>query len=193
MSPLLAMIPGCPGLRIDDLILAPGLAVALVAATAPAADCPRCGTPSRRLHSHYRRTVADLPCQERMVALRLVVRRLRCSRPDCPQAIFCERLPGLLAAHARSTDRLAGAHRALGLALGGEAGSRLADLLDMPASPDTLLRRVKNTPDEVDRPARYIGVVIGMRMGLFRNGMKRVRKCQSDNRFRTRPSHASVE
>src|SRR5262245_24522656 len=158
MPPLLTMIPRCPGLRLDDLILTPDVAVALVASTAPAADCPRGGTPSRRLHSHYRRTVADLPCQDRMVALRLVVRRFRCSQPGCPQTVFCERLPGLLAAHARSTDRLASAHRAIGLALGGEAGRRLPARLDMPTRPDTLLRRVKNTPDEVDPPPRYIGV-----------------------------------
>src|SRR5205085_295546 len=67
-------------------------------------------------------------------------------------------LPGLLEAHARSTTRLAGAHRAIGFALGGEAGSRLADRLDMPTSPDTLLRRVKDSPDEADPPPRYVGV-----------------------------------
>lgn len=33
-----------------------------------------------------------------MVALRLLVRRFRCSQPGCPQTVFCERLPGLLAA-----------------------------------------------------------------------------------------------
>src|SRR5262245_20230382 len=99
MSPLLAALPGCPGLRIDDLVLTPTTAVALVVSTAAAAACPRCGTSSRRLHSHYRRTVADLPCQDRPVALRLLVRRFRCAQPDCPQAIFCERLPGLLEAH----------------------------------------------------------------------------------------------
>jgi transposase len=158
MPPLLTLIPGCPGLRIADLIVTPAVAVALVASTAPTADCPRCGTTSRRLHSHYRRTVADLPCQDHMVALRLVVRRFRCAQPSCPQAVFCERLPGLLAAHARSTDRLTSAHRAIGVALGGEAGSRLADRLDMPTSPDTLLRRVKSAPDEVDPRPRYIGV-----------------------------------
>jgi transposase len=158
MVPLLATLPGCPGLRIDDLILAPAVAVALVASTAPAADCPRCGTSSSRLHSHYRRTVADLPCHDRMVALRLLVRRFRCAQPDCPQTVFCERLPGLLAAHARSTNRLASAHLAIGLALGGEAGSRLANRLDMPTSPDTLLRQVKHSPDEVDPPPRHIGV-----------------------------------
>ncbi len=158
MHPLFPLLPECLGLRLDDLILTPDVAVALIASTAPAADCPRCGTPSRRLHSHYRRTVADLPCQDRLVALRLVVRRFRCSQPGCPQAVFCERLPGLLAAHARSTKRLTVAHRALGLALGGEAGSRLADRLDLPTSPDTLLRRVRGVPDEVEPPPRYVGV-----------------------------------
>src|SRR5262245_45951746 len=101
MPPLCTRIPGCPGLRLDDLILTPDLAVARVAATAPAAACPRCATPAHRLHSHYRRTVADLPCQDRLLARRLVVRRCRCAPPDGSQSIFGERLPGLLAAHAR--------------------------------------------------------------------------------------------
>ena len=158
MALMLAPLPGCPGLRIDDLVVTPTVAVALVASTAPAAACPRCGNSTSRLHSRYRRTVADLPCQDRPVALRLMVRRFRCSRSDCPQVVFCERLPGLLDAHARSTTRLAGAHRAIGLALGGEAGSRLADRLDMPTSADTLLRRVKQAPDQPAPPPRYVGI-----------------------------------
>src|SRR5262249_15511383 len=81
------------------------LAVALVASTLATAACPRCGAPSDRVHSHYRRTVADLPCQDRPIVLRLLVRRFRCTDPGCPRQIFCERLPGLLPAHARSTTR----------------------------------------------------------------------------------------
>jgi transposase len=158
MAPQLAVLPEGSGLRLDDLVLTPTVAVALVTSTTPTAVCPRCGTRSDRVHSRYRRTVADLPCQDRVVALRLVVRRFRCTQPVCPQSIFCERLLSLLAAHARSTTRLTAAHRAIGFALGGEAGSRLADRLDMPTSPDTLLRRVKNSPDEVDPPPRYVGV-----------------------------------
>jgi transposase len=114
--------------------------------------------PSDRIHSHYRRTVADLPSHDRPIALRLSVRRFRCTNSTCPQRIFCERLPGLLAAYARSTDRLADAHRAIGFALGGEAGSRLAQHLDMPTSPDTLLCRVKSSPDEPIAAPRYVGV-----------------------------------
>jgi transposase len=158
MTPLLVLLPGCPGLRIDDLVITPTAAVALVASTASAVACPCCGASTNRLHSHYRRTVADLPCQGRPVALRLIVRRFRCSQPGCPRTVFCERLPGLLEPHARSTARLAGTHRAIGLALGGEAGSRLANRLDMPTSPDTLLRRVKNSPADGDPQPRYVGV-----------------------------------
>jgi transposase len=158
MSPLLDTLPDCLGLRLDDLVLTSTIAVARIVSTAASASCPRCGTPSDRVHSHYRRTIADLPCHDRLMALRLLVRRFRCLQPDCPQAIFCERLPGLLDAHARTTTRLTDAHRAIGFALGGEAGSRLAEHLDMPTSPDTLLRRVKNFPDEPAPPPRYVGI-----------------------------------
>lgn len=158
MTALLAPPPACPGLRLEEVALTADLAVALVASTAASAACPRCGTPSDRVHSRYRRTVADLPCAGRPFALRLVVRRFRCANPDCPRAVFCERLPGLLEPHARATARLTEAHRSIGFSLGGEPGSRLAERLDMPASPDTLLRRVKAAPEEPAPPPRYVGV-----------------------------------
>jgi transposase len=92
------------------------------------------------------------------VALRLLVRKFRCTWPDCPQAIFCERFPDWLQPHARATDRLTVARRDLGFALGGEAGARLAEQLDMPTSPDTLLRRVKDHVSEPTEPVRHVGV-----------------------------------
>ncbi len=158
MSSLLDTLPQCPGLRLDDLVLTPTTVVALLISTSSTAACPRCGTTTDRIHSHYRRTVADLPCHGRILALRLLVRRFRCNNLACTQHIFCERLPQLLQAHARSTTRLTDAHRVMGFALGGEAGSRLAEHLDMPTSPDTLLRRVKNAPDQPAPPPRYIGI-----------------------------------
>jgi transposase len=153
----LELFPGA-GLRLEDLVLTPRAAVALLIATAPTAACPRCGTSSDRVHARYRRTVADLPGQGRAVALRLLVRKFRCTRADCPRAIFCERFPDWLRPHARATDRLTVAHRGLGFALGGEAGARLAKHLDMPTSPDTLLRRIKEHVSEPTEPIRYVGV-----------------------------------
>jgi transposase len=158
MSFLLDTLPQCPGMRLDDLVLTPTTVVALLVSTSSTTACPRCATTTDRVHSHYRRTVADLPCHDRILALRLLVRRFRCTNPACTQHIFCERLPQLLQAHARSTTRLTDAHRVIGFALGGEAGSRLAQRLDMPTSPDTLLRRVKNAPDSSAPPPRYVGI-----------------------------------
>lgn len=53
---------------------------------------------------------------------------------------------------------LTGAHRAIGFALDGEAGHRLASELDMPTSADTLLRRVKGAPEELAPPPRHVGI-----------------------------------
>src|SRR3954469_14461445 len=89
------------------------------------------------------RRLDDLPCLGRRVRLRVTVRRFACPQPDCPRRIFAERLPGLAAPRARTTDRLRQAHNAIGSALGGEAGSRLTAHMAMTTSPDTLLRRVK--------------------------------------------------
>jgi transposase len=146
------------GVRLVDFVLTPTTAVALLVTTSPTAACPRCSTPSDRIHSRYRRTVADLALHDRSVALRLLVRKFRCTKPDCPQAIFCERLPQLLKPRARATVRLTAAHSAIGFALGGEAGARLASLLAMPTSPDTLLRRIKSAVAEPGTKPRYIGV-----------------------------------
>jgi hypothetical protein len=48
--------------------------------------------------------------------------------------------------------------RLLGFALGGEAGSRLADRLRMATSPSTLLRLIRRTPDPMAAPPRVLGV-----------------------------------
>ena len=66
------MVPNSPGGGYD---LTARTAVVLLVATAPAALCPRCGTPSDRIHARYRRTVADVPSHGRAVALRLLVRK----------------------------------------------------------------------------------------------------------------------
>src|SRR6185369_7730886 len=69
-----------------------------------------------------------------------------------------ERLPALARSHARSTDGLGQAHAALGFALGGEAGSRLAGHLALPTSPDTLLRRIIQAQAEPAAAPRVLGV-----------------------------------
>src|SRR5262249_36515039 len=88
------------------------------------AACPKCQAPSRRVHSRYLRTVADLPWQGVAVHLELSVRRFFCRKASCPQRIFCERVPALVAPHARrpSTGELC-----LGWGSWGTAGQRASD------------------------------------------------------------------
>jgi transposase len=77
------------------------------------------------------------------VRLQLTVRKFRCRQPNCVRRIFTERLPALVAAHARNTSRLATILRAIGVALGGNSGARLAARLRVPTRAATLLRMVR--------------------------------------------------
>ena len=120
--------------------------------------CPRCHTPSNRIHSRYMRTLADLPWADVTICLQLHVRKCFCPNPDCSQRIFTERLPAVVAPWARRTQRLAEQQRQIGLALGGAASERLSGALDCCASRDTFLRLVRATPLP-DAPApRAIGI-----------------------------------
>lgn len=110
------------------------------------ARCPLCGRRSKRVHSRYERTLADLPWGEYAVTVRLKVRRLFCDAPCCERRLFAERLPGVAAPWARKTVRLADRLTAVGLALGGAAGARLGRTLGLTASRNTLLRLVRRAP-----------------------------------------------
>jgi transposase len=111
-----------------------------------------------RVHSRYRRTVRDLPCSGVAVVLHLNVRRFMCRNRRCPRRIFCERLPNLVKRHGRLTSRLEGALRHVGMALGGEAGARLAERLAMPVSPAGLLQLVRRD----STPAVPAGPILGI-------------------------------
>jgi transposase len=155
LSPL---IPA--GLLVQQILPSPDHLTIVAAPSQKAAACPGCAAPSLRVHSRYERTLSDLPWQGRPASLRVLARRFRCLNPACPRATFTERLPDAAPPAARRTTRLAGLQRHLGLALGGEAGARLASHLSVPASPDTLLRMARRAdPARGPRPpVRVLGV-----------------------------------
>lgn len=109
------------------------------------------------MHSRYVRKLADLPWQGQTLHIQVQVRRFFCLGPDCLRRIFAERLPFAIA-FARTTSRLRDLHAEIGLFLGGEAGARLATRLAVPTSPDTLLRRIRQTPCTSAHPVRVLGV-----------------------------------
>jgi transposase len=154
----LVFVPDAPGLCLEQVESIGHAFAYSLRTTAPAASCPRCTRFSGHVHSRYVRQAKDLPVQGHSVTLRIAARKFFCRNPDCPRTVFCERLPHLLSTYARATARLTDAHRTLGFALGGEAGSRVACQLAMPTSPDTLLRRIMQASCSPGSVPRVIGV-----------------------------------
>ena len=106
------------------------------------AYCPLCHQVAHQIHSHYERTLSDLPWGEYHVLWQLQVRKFFCSNPDCQRHIFTERLANVVSPWARKTARMAQRQTSIGLALGGIAGARLSQTLDYTTSRHTLLRLI---------------------------------------------------
>jgi transposase len=132
--------------------------VVCVACSTSSMPCPECHQLSARIHGHYQRTIADLPCAGRNVILALTVRKFVCTTPTCSCRIFTERLPGLVSSYARMTPRLIALVQALGLGAGGQKGTRLADRSGVATTPSTLLRHLMQLPAPMTRAVRVLGV-----------------------------------
>lgn len=158
---VVTLVPAPGELVVERLVGERERLLVLASARRREAACPACGCTTRRVHSHYERRLADLPWHGCTVVLQVRVRRFVCMVPRCPRRIFCERLPSTAATYARRTMRLGRALELIGLALGGEAGARLARALGMATSPDALLRLLgaELPPSTAAPPAvRVLGV-----------------------------------
>jgi transposase len=136
-SSLLSLIPGA--LRVLRVLPAADHVTVEAGPSRCMAECPTCGSASWRVHSNYMRKLHDLPSHGRVVVIHVSARRFRCLNFACSRKTFAERLDDALVC-ARRTKRLGDLQRHLGLALGGEAGTRLAERVAVPISADTLLR-----------------------------------------------------
>jgi transposase len=145
-------------IRLEKIIQHHSSLTLVVRGTRAQAECPRCHRPSTRANSYYTRKVADLPWHGVAVKLGLRTRRFRCKNSLCTKRVFCERLPRVVAHYARRTVQLDDALRLIGYLLGGEAGARAAVRLAIRASPDTLLRRVRQAVPPCSPTPRVLGV-----------------------------------
>jgi transposase len=157
-------------LHVDELSFTADLLTIYASTTDLAAECPLCGQLSLRIHGCYMRTLADLPWCGTPVRLRVRVRKFFCDEPSCERKIFAERLEEVTRPFARATDRQRDALEWIALALGGEAGARLARELGLLVSPDTLLNRIRGAfcADGVKNVVRVLGVDD---FGLGRDGV----------------------
>ncbi|MEL6385358.1 MAG: ISL3 family transposase [Cyanobacteria bacterium J06626_18] len=111
-----------------------------VCSTQKVAHCPVCNAPTHRVHSHYERTLKDLPLVQFSLTILLEVGKFFCLNDHCKRRIFTERLPTVVAPWARRTTRYAQHLRAIGLALGGAAAARLSYQLAYGQSRNSFLR-----------------------------------------------------
>jgi transposase len=153
---ILPLIPA--DLSVVQVLPTPDRVTIVTAPKLVQSACPLCGGLSGQIHSHYTRTLADLPWQGRAVVIQVRARRFRCANVGCPRRIFAERLLEVVPPWARRTARLGSIQRQIGLALGGEAGSCLAARLSMPVSGDTLLRLVRAAELQAHPSPRVVGI-----------------------------------
>jgi transposase len=131
-------------LLVEDALIEKQVLTLVITSTLAEMTCPESRQPTKRIHSRYTRTLADLPCQGRAVRLLVQVRRFFCDVPACSRKTFAEAFPGVAPKHARRTSRQAESLCSIiAYALGGRAGARLVMRLSMPTSRYTLLRLVR--------------------------------------------------
>ncbi len=164
---LVALLPPAHGLRLEHTTIREHTVMLTLRTTIPAAACPVCTIQSFAVHSRYTRTVMDLPWGGYRVRLLLHVRKFFCRQRACARRIFTERLPTVVAPHARTTVRLQELLRLLAFALGGEAGARLSARLGMGTSPANLIALIRNTPV----PSRPTPAVLGVDDWAKRKGV----------------------
>ena len=111
------LLPQLSPVVIDRIDRVDGVVVIAAHPRARGSRCGRCGRVSTRVHSRYRRHLADLPVSGRPVAVWLTVRRFFCDHVDCSACTFVEQVPGLAERHARRSVGLQAALVAVALAL----------------------------------------------------------------------------
>ena len=147
------------GFAVDGVSSEDGGVVIAVHPTSSGSACPECGRVSERVHSRYRRRLADLPMAGRPVRIVVMARRFRCAAVLCGPRIFAERFDrDVLAPWCRRTARLDHIVHHLALALGGRPAASFARRLMLPVSNDTLLRVVRRRGSPRFLPPTVIGI-----------------------------------
>lgn len=91
--------------------------------------CPVCNHAAHRIHSHYERTLVDLPWADYRIVIKLTVGKFFCDQAERDRKIFTERIAGVMAPWARRTQRLAAQLSEIALHTDGEDGAKLSKTL----------------------------------------------------------------
>lgn len=128
---------------------------------------PMCGKNSHRIHSHYSRSLADLPISEKIVHFKLSARRFFCANQTCIRKIFTERFAVEIQPYARRLDRCKELLQNVGFEVGGNKGALISRIVGNPVSSSTILRLIQEL--EVEEASTTSGV-IGVDDWAFKKG-----------------------
>jgi transposase len=154
----LSLLFELPGMSVDQLEVETETITIKTHVEACEAACPICHTLAQRVHSHYTRTLHDVPCGTKALRLVVQVRRFFCDQETCPRQIFAERLPALTQVKARATTRFVRGLAEVGFALGGRAGAQLGAVLGWRQSRSSILRTLRRLPEPKRATPRLLGV-----------------------------------
>src|SRR5579883_1206282 len=148
MNTLSVLLPDPASIELENCLVDQTQAkiTLIVSSKQTLVSCPVCNCLTSRIHSHYHRTLADLPWANYSITLQLLVRKFFCPNLACFRRIFTERIPTVAAPWARRTQRFTQKLIAIALASGGELGKRLCQQLGFNVSRHTLLRLISRLP-----------------------------------------------
>ena len=159
-------LPNISVLQFNSVSIQEKTVVFQVSSTRFPAICPQCHQVSEKIHSRYRRTLADLPLSGLIVQLICQVKKFFCRNQECSQRIFVERLTGVAEVFARRTRRLDKIICSLAFYIGGRVGAKVTEKLSIGVSRQTLIRHILRNPT----PPQIMPKVIGIDDFAFRRG-----------------------
>ena len=145
------------GFVVESAVKDDGGFVITIRGMVTACPCPMCGSACSRVHSQYRRRLADLPAAGVRIALILRARRFFCDAEACVRRIFAERFE-VVEPRARRTSRLDDVVHCLAITLGGRPAASLSRRLNVMVSNDTLLRMVRRRGLRSFPPPSIVGI-----------------------------------
>ncbi|MFD9270557.1 ISL3 family transposase [Streptomyces goshikiensis] len=150
--------PDVEGLAVDGVEVGGDVVWIDLHARQQTVTCPSCGMLAARVHSTYMRRLADRPLGGRRMLLRLKIRRFFCDNDLCSRRTMAEQVPCLTTPYRRRTLAAARIVQAIGMAVGGRAGARLAGYLPVRASRDVIVREVRRLPDPLSGQVTVLGI-----------------------------------
>lgn len=147
------------GLQLLDTKVDPDCLTINASSASLSAPCPQCHHDSAKVHSSYIRTLADVSLGTRKVIVQLDIRCFFCTEPMCKRVTFAEPVSEFAIRYARRSNQLREILREIAFEAGGEGGARMAEKLHYgKASPDTLLRLIRQTPLADCPTPKHLGV-----------------------------------